>query len=205
MLRIPPHSSVISSLLRAPLHVLVFAAIATPSIAQSPPRQASEIAAMFQLAAKENRLGRAKKTKVVDARPAVPGEIVVTIIKGEGKETSSPPAKTGDWVVRNRCPETGNEEILVTAEKFAERYEGSKSENGATTWREVRPRGKEMLFFRVRDDDGEFTFLAPWGSKMIARPGDAMVRDPLDPADTYRIARAAFACTYEILEAGKPG
>jgi hypothetical protein len=35
---------------------------------------------------------------------------------------------------------------------------------------------------------------------MVARPGDAIVRDPQGPADTYRIAAAAFACTYEILQ-----
>ena len=47
--------------------------------------------------------------------------------------------------------------------------------------------------------DGSFTFTAPWGEPMVARPGDAIVRSPQDPADTYRIAAAAFACTYEIL------
>ena len=45
-----------------------------------------------------------------------------------------------------------------------------------------------------------FTFTAPWGEPMVARPGDAIVRDPQNPADTYRIAAAAFECTYEILE-----
>jgi hypothetical protein len=34
---------------------------------------------------------------------------------------------------------------------------------------------------------------------MFARPGNAIVRSSKDPADTYRIAAAAFACTYEIL------
>ena len=41
-----------------------------------------------------------------------------------GQGAQSPPAQPGDMVVRNRCPESGNEEILVTAAKFAERYEG---------------------------------------------------------------------------------
>jgi hypothetical protein len=50
--------------------------------------------------------------------------VIVTVIKGEGKETESPPAGPGDMVVRNRCPETGNEEILVSAAKFPQRYEG---------------------------------------------------------------------------------
>jgi hypothetical protein len=56
-----------------------------------------------------------------------------------------------------------------------------------------------MLYFIVRSSDGIFTFQAPWGESMIARPGDAIVRDPKDPKDTYRIAAAAFDCTYEII------
>ena len=59
--------------------------------------------------------GVARKTMPVDVRPAQPGEVVVTVIAGEGEETRSPPAQPGDMVVRNRCPATGNEEILVTA------------------------------------------------------------------------------------------
>ena len=90
------------------------------SFAQSP----IDIPAYFQKARDLGREGLARKTKTVDAREARPGEIVVTVIKGEGKETQSPPAKAGDMVVRNRCPETGNEEFLVSASKFASRYEG---------------------------------------------------------------------------------
>lgn len=54
----------------------------------------------------------------MDARPARPGEVVVTVIAGE-EETRSKPAVAGDWVVRNRCPETGN----VAAGSFACTYE----------------------------------------------------------------------------------
>ncbi|MEM8163893.1 hypothetical protein Q4R62_15545 [Morganella morganii] len=60
-----------------------------------------------------NRTGVARKTRDVLARPAVPGEIVVTLIRGEGEETRSKPAEAGDWVVQNICDATGNEEILV--------------------------------------------------------------------------------------------
>jgi hypothetical protein len=60
-----------------------------------------------------------------------------------------------------------------------------------------------MLYFVVRPSDGTFTFTAPWGEAMIARPGDAIVRDPKDPSDTYRIAAGAFECTYEINERPK--
>jgi hypothetical protein len=125
--------------------------------------------------------------------------VVVTIIAGEGKETQSPPAQEGDMVVRNRCPATGNEEILITAAKFQERYEGPTAPADADSWRTHRPRGIEMLYFIVRDVDGSFTFDAPWGEPMIARPGDAIVRNPNDVKDTYRITAAAFTCTYEVV------
>jgi hypothetical protein len=159
----------------------------------------ADVHAMFDQAEQGARVGVARKTMPVDVRPAEPGEVVVTVIAGEGEETRSPPAQPGDMVVRNRCPATGNEEILVTAAKFAERYEGPIGPADAG-WQPYRPRGIEMRYFVVRDADGTFTFTAPWGEPMVAHPGDAIVRDPQNPADTYRIAAAAFACTYEILE-----
>jgi hypothetical protein len=158
-----------------------------------------DIAGLFAKAEHEARVGVARKTKFVDARPARTGEIILTIIAGEGKETQSPPARDGDMVVRNRCPETGNEEILVTAAKFAERYAGPTGPADAEGWRPYRPRGIDMQYFITRDADGTFTFEAPWGEPMIARPGDAIVRNPNDVKDTYRIAATAFACTYEIV------
>jgi hypothetical protein len=57
-----------------------------------------------------------------------------------------------------------------------------------------------MLYVVVRPEDGKFSFTAPWGEPMVARPGDAWVRNPADPKDTYRVAATAFKCTYEILE-----
>ena len=160
----------------------------------------ADIQAMVDQAERDARVGLARKTMPVDVRPADAGEVVVTVIAGEGKETESPPAQPGDMVVRNRCPETGNEEILVTAAKFAERYEGPTGPADGQGWQPYRPRGVEMRYLVVRDADGSFTFTAPWGEPMVARPGDAIVRSPQDPADTYRIAAAAFACTYEVLQ-----
>lgn len=160
---------------------------------------AVDIQVMFAKAAADGRSGTARKTRPVDARSAKAGEVIVTIIKGEGKETESKPAQPGDMVVRNRCAATGNEEILVSAAKFAERYEAVTE--GATDggWRPYRPRGNEMRYIVVADSDGSFTFTAPWGEAMIAKPGDAIVQDPANAKDTYRIARAAFDCTYEIV------
>jgi hypothetical protein len=170
-----------------------------PAWARQPGAQ-TDVHAMFDQAEHEARVGLARKTMPVDVRPARPGEVVVTMIAGQGKETESPPAQPGDMVVRNRCPETGNEEILVSAAKFAERYEGPVGPAEASGWQSYRPRGVEMRYLVVRETDGTFTFTAPWGEPMVARPGDAIVRSPQDPADTYRIAAAAFACTYDILQ-----
>jgi hypothetical protein len=156
-----------------------------------------DIYAYIQKARDLGRDGVARKTKTVDVRAAKPDEIVVTVIKGEGKETQSSPAKAGDMVVRNRCPETGNEEFLVLASKFPSRYEGPIGPAGEDGWRPYRPRGADMRLVMVTEQDGEFTFTAPWGETMIARPGDAIVQDIQDPKDTYRVQRAAFTCTYE--------
>jgi hypothetical protein len=169
------------------------------------PLQGRDLDALFARAEREGRIGRARKTAVVDARPARPGEIVVTVIKGEGEETRSPPAAPGDRVVRNRSTETGNEEILVAAATFAERYEGPLAAADADGWQPYRPRGNEMLYFMLREDEAPLSFVAPWGEPMIARAGDALVRNPEKPEDSYRIAAAAFAATYEIVAPPKTG
>jgi hypothetical protein len=102
--------------------LLVALLMSAPAGAQLPPQV--DVYALFDQAEREARVGIARKTMAVDAKPARPGEVVVTLIEGEGEETQSPPAREGDMVVRNRCPATGNEQILVEAAKFAQRYEG---------------------------------------------------------------------------------
>ena len=131
-----------------------------------------DVHALFARAELDGRIGTARKTKPVDARPAELGEVVVTVIAGEGKETQSPPSREGDMVVRNRCPATGNEQILVEAAKFAQRYEGPTGPADASGWQPYRPRGVPMRYFIVREADGAFTFTAPWGEPMAARPGN---------------------------------
>lgn len=159
-----------------------------------------DIHMLFAQAEREGQVGLARKTKPVDVRPARPGEVVVTAIAGKGEETRSPPAQPGDMVVRNRCPETGNEEFLVAAAKFTDCYEGPLGSADGGGWWPFRPRGAEVLYLVVPEAAGAFVFTAPWGAPMVARPGDVIVRDPKDPADTYRIAAAAFACTYEVVQ-----
>ena len=155
--------------------------------------------ALFAKAESEGRIGLARKSRLVDARAARIGEVVVTVIAGEGEETRSKPAEAGDWVVRNRCQETGNEQYLVKAAKFPERYEGPLSEPDADGWLAFRPQGRKMRYFIVSSEEGTFRFTAPWLEKMIARPGDAIVQDVDDPSDTYRVAAISFECSYEIL------
>jgi hypothetical protein len=163
-----------------------------------------DIHTLFEAAQRDGRVGLARKSQPVDARPAVPGEVVVTIIANEGKETQSKPAAEGDMIVRNRCEPSGNEEYLVSAETFAARYQGPLGPADTQGWHAYRPLGPNMLYLWVRPEDGEFSFTAPWGEPMVARPGDALVRNPADPKDTYRVAAASFECTYEILEAAFP-
>lgn len=162
-------------------------------------QQSVDVVSYFSQASAARGSGLARKTKLVDIRPARPGEIIVTTIRGEGKETQSPPAQLGDKVVRNRCPETGNEQILVAERSFSRRYEGPVGSAGGDGWLPYRPRGIDMRFVVVTPQDGTFDFLAPWGEPMVARPGDLIVQDLQDSKDTYRVAKAAFACTYEVL------
>ena len=152
---------------------------------------------------KVDRVGIARKTKEVDARPASPGEIVITYIKGQGVETRSKPAEDGDWVVRNRCEETGNEEILVKARNFSDRYGEPLSAADAAGYRAFKPKGSNMSYFIVTDEIGPFNFRAPWDETMVALPGDAIVQVQTDESDTYRVAAAAFQCTYEIVDPAK--
>ncbi len=179
--------------------IAVLLALAAPAPAKDGELAERDVHALFAAAEAAGRVGTARKTKPVDARPARPGEIIVTLIKGEGRETQSKPAADGDWVVRNRCPITGNEEYLVRAGTFAERYLGPLSQPDTHGWREFRPQGPEMRFFVVGDGEGAFTFAAPWGEPMAARPGDAIMRNPANPEDTYRVAAAAFECSYQVV------
>lgn len=159
--------------------------------------------ALMSEAKARHETGIARKTREIDARPALAGEIIITTIKGEGVETRSKPAENGDWVVRNRCPETGNEEILVKAAKFPQRYGEPLSQPDEKGYRTFRPLGGDMTYFIVSDKIGAFNFTAPWGETMVAKPGDAIVQVPSDEKDTYRIAASSFKCTYEVTTPAK--
>lgn len=184
----------------------VSAVVANPLFASTGVAQDSPVKDQIALMAEakaQQATGVARKTREVDARPAVAGEVIVTTIKGEGVETTSKPAEAGDWVVRNRCPETGNEEILVKAAKFPQRYGEAQSPADAQGYSTFKPLGSDMTYFIVSEKNGAFTFTAPWGESMVAKPGDAIVQVPSDEKDTYRIAASSFKCTYEIVTPAK--
>lgn len=152
--------------------------------------------------------GLAIKTKPVLARQAQEGEVITTVIKDEGVETISAPAKQGDWVVQNICPETGNEEILVRKEKFAQRYntvEQSEVKINSNTnqYQPFIPKGVEMNYFIVPDSTPNFVMKAPWGELQRFQSGDAVVQSTTDSQDIYRIQKSAFECTYTIIKKAK--
>lgn len=186
-------------------HLVPCLSLALVLSAASAKAQDFDVKGFFAKAAGAGRAGIAQKTKPVDAKPAQAGEVVVTIIRSEGVETKSKPAEAGDMVVRNRCPETGNEQYLVKAASFAKRYGAPQTEADGDGWRAYRPSGVPMRYVILAASEGPFSFTAPWGEKMVARPGDAIVQDPSNTADTYRVAAAAFACTYEVTEKPKAG
>ena len=166
--------------------------------ADLPRKSLDEIVAMMSQAQAHGRVKTARKTRPVDARPAKTGEIVVTVIQGEGKETQSRPANAGDWVVRNRCPETGNEQYLMSANKFTGKYNRSGAPPSRDGWQEFQPVGKDVRALILTPEEGSFFFTAPWGEPMVAHPGDVIVQDLEDEKDVYRVAKAAFGCTYDL-------
>jgi hypothetical protein len=200
---IPAVRAMANVVMKAAAAVPLAALLASPALSQgkTPDRTRDEVVALMARERAAGHVGVARKTKPIDARPARDGEVVVTVIKGE-KETQNRAAR-GDWVVRNRCPETGNEQYIVRAEKFAARYEKTES-TPAGGWQEFRPVGKEMRYYILPRDTEPFTFMAPWNEPMLARPGDAIVQDPQDEKDVYRVEAVAFACTYEIVKGPVP-
>lgn len=175
---------------------LVLALDAAAAQAQAP--REVDAPALFEQAVQAGRVGEARRTRLVDARPAQAGEVIVTVIQGDGVETRSRPAAAGDWVARNRCPATGNEQYVIAGARFPERYGPPRGEPDAQGWREFHPTGVTMQFFTLTAAEGEITFMAPWGERMVGHPGDVLVRDPGNLRDLYRIYSVSFGCTYEI-------
>ena len=144
---------------------------------------------------------RHRKFQRVQARPARPGEVVVSITT-DGEETTN---TAGPDKMRVRNLTEAQEEYLVGKQKFAERY--SLLETLEDGWAEYEPKGEILGVEITRDvtdllDVGEeFFIMAPWGSEQLAREGDLFVA-PLPRLDEiYRIARKEFDETYKPVAA----
>ena len=188
---------------RAALTALLLAA--TASTQTLPERKLEDVVALMARARAKGLVGTARKTKPVDARQAHQGEIVVTAIKGEGKDEKSRPAKRDDWVVRIRCPETGNEQYLVSGYAFTERYRSTSGPMSAHGWRAFRPIAKDVRFHLLPSDTDPFSFVAKSGESVVARPGDAIVQDPRDETNVSFVTGASFSCTYDVVIAPGAG
>ncbi len=163
-----------------------------------------DIKAWFAGAQAANRVGVAAKQKMIVARPARVGEVVVSVVYGQGEETRSKPAEEGDMVATDLCRpdsvEKGYNTYLLKAATFKTRYGEALGGPDAAGRRPYRPVGKRMLFAVLQPGEGPWSFTAPWGEPMLALSGDSIVQDPANPDDTYRVDAVAFNCTYEVLE-----
>ena len=177
----------------------IFAAVPAQALAWGTQMAAAQtdIHAMFAEAEREGRVGLARKTRPVEVCPVQSGEVVVTVVAGEARRRK----------VRRRSRATWWCATAARRRATRRSWSAPPSSPSATRVRSGRPmapagspRGIEMDYFVVRAADGTFTFTAPRGEPMGAHPGDAIVRNPKDPADTYRIPAAKFHCTYEILQ-----
>lgn len=152
----------------------------------------SYVQAAFAVARDEDKVDHYEKFKKVDARPAIEGEEIVTIINGE-EETKST-AKKGDFIVRSKGK--NKEEYTVDGDKFKKRYEiveGSEADEDG--FQEYDPTG-DCYAFKYDDDD--FTFVAPWGEDMIVKSGDFIASIDLENLDDiYRIEKDEFIDTYK--------
>ncbi|WP_116367568.1 hypothetical protein [Parahaliea mediterranea] len=139
---------------------------------------------------------RYRKYRQVKARPARPGEAVVTIT-ADGEETRN---RAGhDHLLVQNLTQSG-ERYLMRRDTFAARYR--QVAEAGDGWALYDALG-EILALEIDRDVlallgvGEcFHFIAPWGRAQVARAGD-MLATPWPARDeVYRIARREFGETY---------
>ena len=104
----------------------------------------------------------------------------------DGKETENV-AEPDDIIMSG----PSRENYVLKAAKFPKLYQGKI---GSTVIPEQNPR--EVA---VYNGDKEITFMAPWGERMVLKPGDYLVKES-DGSGYYRIAKVEFEQTYN-----KPG
>lgn len=134
----------------------------------------------------------AAKTGLVRMRPAVPGEVIRTVL-ADGTEETVNTAKEDQVVITA----ASGEEYLVGTEKAASRYEATDVPGV------YRAKGK----IRVIDNPTErpIIVMAPWGERQYGAADCklAVIYDPEHPdqvgADRYIIGAAEYAQTYGLV------
>lgn len=101
-------------------------------------------------------------------------------------------------MVQNICDATGNEEILVKKTAFTRRYGSALTPSDSGNRQRFRPQGEPMDYLVITQEK-PFVIIAPWGEKQRVMKGDVLLRSRQDPQDSYRIQKAAFDCTYQVI------
>lgn len=146
------------------------------------------------------------------ARPAQPGETVITIVSGAIETIKG--TQIGDWVIRNIVVGSSAEMYPISAESFNGRYTILDEENPWTvdghSWFRVKPSGMIVGGFYTADVSSRMGFSsegttarplkfeAPWGADMVLEEGDFLGRPypEVDLTNIYRVARKEFFQTY---------
>jgi len=142
-----------------------------------------------------NAGGVYQKQGVMLARPAQPGETVITVVAGRIETLK--PTFAGDWVIQNIMINSSAERYPISGEKFVNRYDRSDEVLmvEGQTWFKVSAKGQIIGGFYTGPT---VKFEAPWGEDMILEEGD-FLGTPYpnkDPNDIYRVARMEFFQTY---------
>ena len=142
-----------------------------------------------------------QKSVKVDARPAVEGEIVISITE-DGEETSQA-AKAGQMLIRNMT--TAREEYLVDLDKFTPRYKNPEPIDGEEKWQRYNSSG-QVRAIQVTPEittllnvGSEFFIHAPWGTDQIVKENDFLVSTCPTQDEIYRIAKDEFQQTYTLV------
>lgn len=123
-----------------------------------------------------------EKFTQIKARPANPGEVIVTF-PSDGEETKNT-ADSGDYIVSNIGG--SGEEYIIKPDVLAQRYKevGDGIYQAVGECRGVVYNGPEM------------SFIAPWSGAMVIKPGDMIVTPLPQKGQVYRIAKYEFNLTY---------
>jgi hypothetical protein len=148
---------------------------------------AADIAAKFEAALRTGKVRHYEKKGQAEIRPAVPGEVIATVIDGERETVNT--AVEGDYVVRG----VKGELYIIKGETLAKRYGGPLTAPDKDGFRRYPAKGD---FYGFRYEGAPFKFVAPWKEDMIAKSGDYIGTNAMGSNEYYRVEQSAFAATY---------